>query len=49
MEEKTKSGYVMTVNESWQNGKIDERERGCEKRTYLAKGDSKMLVKRMER
>lgn len=40
----------MTVNESWQNGKIDERERGCKKkRLFLAKGDMKMLVKRMER
>lgn len=39
----------MTVNERWQNGKIDKRERGGEKRPYLAKGDKKMLVKRMER
>lgn len=37
------------MNESWQNGKIDERERGWEKRPYLAKRDRKMLVKRMER
>lgn len=33
MKEKTKRVCVMIVNERWQNGKIDERERGCEKKT----------------
>lgn len=42
-------GCVMTVNESWRNGKIDKKKRRCDKRPYLAKGDRKMLVKRMER
>lgn len=48
MKEKTKR--ARRLNETWQNGKIDKGGRGfAKKEEYLAKGDRKMLVKRMER